>query len=62
MVIVIEPGKAAALMRQACGADYRSLCSGERIIGGAALRCLVANGSSLSASCKSELSRLGQKF
>jgi hypothetical protein len=62
VIIVLEPGQAIALMRQACGADYRAHCNGERILGGAALRCLVSNASSLSASCKSELGRLGQKF
>jgi hypothetical protein len=49
-------------MRQACGADYRNYCSGERIVGGAALRCLVSHRYSLSSACKGALSRLGQKF
>jgi hypothetical protein len=61
-IIVLQPGQALRLMRQDCGADYRALCSGERIGGGRALRCLVSHGASLSASCKGELSRLGQKF
>lgn len=61
-VIVIEPGQAIALMRQACGADYRAHCAGVRIIGGGALACLVSHGASLSPSCKGELSRLGQRF
>ena len=43
-------------------APITSHCAGERIIGGAALRCLVANGPSLQPACKSELSRLGQRF
>jgi hypothetical protein len=62
VVIVLEPGQAAALMRQACGADYRAHCNGERILDGAALRCLVSNASSLSGSCKTALGKLGQKF
>jgi len=62
VIIVLEPGQAAALMRQACGADYRAHCNGERILGGAALRCLVSNASSLSGSCKTALGKLGQKF
>ena len=63
MVIVLEAAaRQIALMRQACGADYRAHCDGERIIGGGALRCLVSHASSLSPSCKSELGQLGQKF
>jgi hypothetical protein len=62
VIIVLEPGQAAALMRQACGRDYRAHCNGERILGGAALRCLVSNASSLSGSCKTALGKLGQKF
>jgi hypothetical protein len=62
VVIVLKPGQEVALMRQACGADYRDHCSGVRVRGGAALRCLVSHASSLSASCKGELGRLGQKF
>ena len=61
-VVVIEPGQAIRLMRESCGPDYRAHCGDQRIIGGAALRCLVANGPSLQPACKSELSRLGQKF
>jgi hypothetical protein len=49
-------------MREACGRDYRKYCSGVRIVGGAALSCLVSHASSLSGSCKSMLSQLGQRF
>ena len=61
-VIVIQPGQEIALMRQACGADYRAHCAGVRIIGGGAVSCLVSHAASLSPACKSELGRLGQKF
>lgn len=61
-VIVIQPGQEIALMRQACGADYRAHCAGVRIIGGGALSCLVSHAASLSAGCRAELGRLGQKF
>ena len=48
-------------MREACGYDYRAYCSGVRIIGGAALSCLMANAGSLSGSCKSALRQLQQR-
>ena len=62
VIIVLNPGQEIALMRQACGADYRDHCNGVRVRGGAALRCLVSHASSLSKWCKGELGRLGQKF
>lgn len=62
VVIVLQPGQEIAVMRQACGADYRAHCNGVRIIGGGALSCLVANSASLSASCKGALGKLGQRF
>jgi Cysteine rich repeat len=61
-VIVLKPGQEIALMREACGADYRAHCDGVRIIGGGALSCLVSHASSLSPSCKTVLGKLGQKF
>ncbi len=61
-IIVIQPGQEIALMREACGGDYRAHCAGVRIIGGGALGCLVSHAASLSAGCKAELSRLGQRF
>jgi hypothetical protein len=62
VVIVLKPGEEIALMREACGADYRAHCDGVRIIGGGALSCLVSHASSLSQSCKTVLGKLGQKF
>ena len=62
VVIVLEPGQELAVMREACGADYRTYCAGTRILGGGALTCLVSHASSLSVSCKGMLSKLGQRF
>jgi hypothetical protein len=58
-VVVVAPGVELALMREACGPDYRAHCAGVRIIGGAAVACLAQHKSSLSAACKSELTKLG---
>ena len=60
--IVLKPREEMALMRQACGADYRAHCNGVRIVGGGALTCLVSHASSLSPTCKGVLGKLGQKF
>jgi hypothetical protein len=62
VIIVLEPGQEIALMRQACGADYRTYCAGVRVIGGGALSCLVSHAPGLSSGCKSVLSKLGQRF
>jgi hypothetical protein len=60
--VVLKPREEIALMRQACGADYRAYCDGVRIVGGGALSCLVSHASSLSPTCKGVLGKLGQKF
>ena len=60
--VVLKPREEIALMRQACGADYRAYCDGVRIVGGGALSCLVSHASSLSPTCKRVLGKLGQKF
>jgi cobalamin biosynthesis Mg chelatase CobN len=62
VIIVLNPGQEIRIMREACGRDYRNYCGGVRIVGGAALSCLVSHASSLSSSCKSMLSQLGQRF
>lgn len=62
VIVVLKPGQEIAVMREACGADYRTHCAGVRIIGGGALSCLVSHSASLSAACKSALGELGQKF
>jgi cysteine rich repeat protein len=41
----------AAVLRQACGMDYRRLCHGIRPGGGRALACLQDNSQSLSPQC-----------
>jgi hypothetical protein len=62
VVIVLAPGQELAVMRQACGADYRKFCAGVRILGGGALSCLVSHATALSPSCKGMLTKLGQRF
>ena len=62
VIVVLKPGQEIAVMREACGADYRAHCADVRIIGGGALSCLVSHSASLSATCKSALGELGQKF
>jgi hypothetical protein len=62
VIVVLKPGQEIAVMREACGADYRTHCAGVRIIGGGALSCLVSHSASLSGACKSALGELGQKF
>lgn len=60
--IALQPKQEMALMRQACGGDYRNYCAGVRIIGGGALSCLLSHAASLSQACKSALGSLGQRF
>jgi Cysteine rich repeat len=62
VIIVLEPVQELAVMREACGSDYRTFCAGVRIIGGGALSCLVSHASALSPSCKGMLGKLGQRF
>ena len=44
-----------ALMRRACGGDYRAYCRGVPLGGGQGIGCLAANESRLSPSCKGAL-------
>lgn len=46
----------AALMRNACGGDFRTYCSGVRLGGGRAAQCLADHRESLSPSCQNALS------
>ncbi len=48
----MSPGEKLAIMRRACGGDYRAFCSGVRPGGGQALACLKAHESSLSRRCR----------
>lgn len=45
----------AALMRNACGGDFRAYCQGVGLGGGRAMACLAENQSRLSPSCKGAL-------
>jgi Cysteine rich repeat len=49
----------AALMRNACGGDFRAYCSGVRLGGGRAAQCLADHRESLSPTCQNALSAAG---
>lgn len=51
----MSPRQEMAIMRQACGADYRRLCAGVPLRGGLALRCLANHSMSLSHACEQGL-------
>jgi hypothetical protein len=51
----IPPRQEAALLRRACGSDFRALCSGVRPGGGRIIECLEANSPNLSQQCRSAL-------
>jgi Cysteine rich repeat len=51
----MPPREEAAVMRGACGGDFRSLCRGVRLGGGRALACLADHQESLSPSCREAL-------
>jgi hypothetical protein len=44
-----------AMVRNACGADFRTYCRGVRLGGGQAMECLAANEARLSPSCRGAL-------
>ena len=44
-----------AVMRRACGADFRAYCGGVRLGGGEGMRCLAQNESRLSPACQNVL-------
>ena len=48
----MSPREEMALMRQACGADYRTYCRGVRPGEGRAIACLRDNAASLSPGCQ----------
>ena len=60
-VIVMSPREEMMVMRQACGPDYQAYCRGVRIMGGAALQCLMANSGRLSGGCKSALAQFERR-
>ena len=57
----MSPREEMMVMREACGPDYRAYCSGVRIMGGAALQCLMANSASLSGGCKNALAQFERR-
>lgn len=48
----MAPREQAAMMRRACGGDFRALCHGVRPGGGRALACLADHQESLSPPCR----------
>lgn len=56
----LRPREEIALMRRACGADYRAYCRGERPGEGRAIACLRDNEASLSPGCQRALMRASQ--
>jgi hypothetical protein len=60
-VVVLSPRQEMALMREACGRDYQTLCPGIRIVGGGARQCLANHAAALSPACRSELAKLGPR-
>ena len=51
----MSPRQELALMRNACGGDFRAYCRGVALGGGRALNCLAANEQRLSPACKAGL-------
>jgi len=51
----LSPRQEVALMRRACGPDYRAYCRGVQPGGGRALACLQDHADSLSHQCRSAL-------
>lgn len=52
--------QAAAALRDACGDDYRRLCSGVRPGGGRVLRCFEDHLADLSPACRASLEDAGR--
>jgi Cysteine rich repeat len=51
----MSPREKMAVMRRACGGDFRAYCRGVPLGGGEGMRCLAQNESRLSPSCKNVL-------
>jgi hypothetical protein len=51
----------AALMRNACGGDFRAYCGGVRLGGGRAMECLADHRESLSPTCQNALAAARQQ-
>jgi len=52
------PREEAAMLRRACGGDFRAYCRGVPMGGGRAIGCLEENGSRLSPSCRGALANM----
>ena len=48
----MAPREKMAMMRRACGGDFRAYCRGVPLGGGEAMRCLAENQARLSPSCR----------
>ncbi|HET6609658.1 MAG TPA: cysteine rich repeat-containing protein [Rhodopila sp.] len=53
-----SPREEAAMLRRACGGDFRAYCRGVPMGGGRAIGCLEENESRLSPSCRGALSNM----
>jgi hypothetical protein len=51
----MSPREKMAMMRRACGGDFRAYCRGVPLGGGEGMRCLAENQSRLSSACQSVL-------
>lgn len=51
----MSPREKMAVMRRACGGDFRAYCGGVRLGGGEGMRCLAQNEARLSPACQSVL-------
>lgn len=54
----MSPRQEAAMMRNACGSDFRAYCRGVSPGGGRGLSCLAENQSRLSPPCRSALAEM----
>jgi len=54
----MSPTQEMALMRRACGTDYRTWCRGVPLGGGHAVACLAANRSHVSSGCRTALAEM----
>jgi hypothetical protein len=53
----MSPRQEMAMLRGACGGDYRAYCRGVPLGGGHAMACLSENRARLSPSCKTALTQ-----
>jgi hypothetical protein len=58
----MSPREEIAMVRGACGQDYRTYCQNVQLGGGRAITCLEANGTSLSPACQRALMAAKQRM